>query len=148
MIVPFFSMEKVYPNARDLAMIVTANYNMLPQAMDQARPFCDSAAHWPQQTRELCAVHCRTNGGTIPPNHRMTFLVMIVLSSIGLLVGGIGVMNIMLVSVTGGRAKSASAKPSGLAVSISSSSFWSKLRVEQSRRTCWALLGVADRHGE
>jgi putative ABC transport system permease protein len=99
--IPFFAMQKLYPNSKDMAVIVTAVDNMLPGAMDQIRTLMRVRRHVPpgkpddfdmataaqmvEQFRQITAV---------------TFLVMIVLSSIGLLVGGIGVMNIMLVSVT------------------------------------------------
>jgi putative ABC transport system permease protein len=100
-ILPFFSMEKMYPNAKNVAMTVTAFDKMLPQAIDQIRTILridrrvapnkpedfslSTADQMVEQFRQITS---------------MTFLVMIVLSSIGLLVGGIGVMNIMLVSVT------------------------------------------------
>lgn len=99
--IPFLSMKKMYPNAQDVAMSVTAFDGMLPAAIDQIRTIMriqrhvrpskpdnfdiSTAAQMVEQFRQITA---------------MTFLVMIVLSSIGLLVGGIGVMNIMLVSVT------------------------------------------------
>jgi putative ABC transport system permease protein len=99
--IPYGMMQKMYPNARENALIVTAKAGMLPQALDEVRtvlrigrrvPFGkpdDFALSTAQQMvsdfRQITAV---------------TFLVMAVLSSIGLLVGGIGVMNIMLVSVT------------------------------------------------
>jgi putative ABC transport system permease protein len=98
---PFFSMQKMYPNAQEVAISATAVDGMLPAAIDQIRTILRIQRHVPpnktdnfdistaeqmvQQFRQITA---------------MTFLVMIVLSSIGLLVGGIGVMNIMLVSVT------------------------------------------------
>ncbi len=34
-IVPYFSMRKMYPNAKDMALIVEARDHMLPQAMDE-----------------------------------------------------------------------------------------------------------------
>jgi putative ABC transport system permease protein len=99
--IPFFAMMKQYPNSKDMALVVTAADNMLPRAMDEIRTVLRIRRHVPpgkpddfdmataaqmvEQFRQITA---------------MTFLVMIVLSSIGLLVGGIGVMNIMLVSVT------------------------------------------------
>jgi putative ABC transport system permease protein len=98
---PFLSMKKMYPNAQEVAISVTAIDGMLPTAIDQIRTILriqrhvapnkpdnfdiSTAEQMVQQFRQITA---------------MTFLVMIVLSSIGLLVGGIGVMNIMLVSVT------------------------------------------------
>ncbi len=100
-ILPFFAMEKMYPNAKDVSVTITAFDKMLPQALDQIRTILrierriavnkpedfaiSTADQMVEQFRQITA---------------MTFLVMIVLSSIGLLVGGIGVMNIMLVSVT------------------------------------------------
>jgi putative ABC transport system permease protein len=98
---PFLSMKKMYPNAQEVAISATAIDGMLPTAIDQIRTILriqrhvapnkpdnfdiSTAEQMVQQFRQITA---------------MTFLVMIVLSSIGLLVGGIGVMNIMLVSVT------------------------------------------------
>ena len=100
-IMPFFTMEKIYPNAKDLAITVTALDQSLPQALDQIRTILRIERRVPVNKPEDFAV---STADQMVEQFRqitaVTFLVMIVLSSIGLLVGGIGVMNIMLVSVT------------------------------------------------
>ena len=74
---------------------------MLPEAMDEIRTILRIQRHVPPNKPENFAI---STAEQMVDQFRqitaMTFLVMIVLSSIGLLVGGIGVMNIMLVSVT------------------------------------------------
>jgi putative ABC transport system permease protein len=99
--VPFFSMKKMYPNMQEVAISVTAIDGMLPAALDQIRTIVRIQRHVPPDKPENFEVQTATQ---MVEQFRqitaMTFLVMIVLSSIGLLVGGIGVMNIMLVSVT------------------------------------------------
>ncbi len=98
---PFFAMKKVYPNALEVAVSVTAKDGMLPVALDQIRSLLRVQRHIPPNKPENFAI---STAEQMVEQFRqitsMTFLVMIVLSSIGLLVGGIGVMNIMLVSVT------------------------------------------------
>ncbi len=98
---PFFAMKKMYPNALDMAVSVTAADGKLPQALDQIRTILRIQRHIPPSKPENFAI---STAEQMVEQFRqitsMTFLVMIVLSSIGLLVGGIGVMNIMLVSVT------------------------------------------------
>jgi putative ABC transport system permease protein len=100
-LLPYGTLQRMYPNSRENAIVVTAKDGRLPQAMDEVRtvlridrrvPFSkpdnfalSTAEQMVSDFREITAI---------------TFLVMVVLSSIGLLVGGIGVMNIMLVSVT------------------------------------------------
>ncbi len=100
-ILPFFSMEKIYPNARDVSITVTAFDKMLPAALDQIRTILRIERRVPVNKPEDFSV---STADQMVEQFRqitsVTFLVMIVLSSIGLLVGGIGVMNIMLVSVT------------------------------------------------
>ncbi len=100
-LVPFFTMRKVYPNAQDMAISVTAYNGMLPQAIDQVRTILRIQRHIAPNKPENFAI---STAEQLVEQFRnitaMTFMVMIVLSSIGLLVGGIGVMNIMLVSVT------------------------------------------------
>lgn len=99
--VPYFTMRRMYPNAKDLALVVVARDNMLPQALDQIRTILRIDRHVPANKPDDFAL---STAQQMVEQFRqitsMTFLVMIVLSSIGLLVGGIGVMNIMLVSVT------------------------------------------------
>lgn len=100
-LLPFFSMKKVYPNAQDVALIVTAQDGTLPRAMDEIRTILRIERHVrPNKPENFALSTAEQMVEQFRQITSMTFLVMIVLSSIGLLVGGIGVMNIMLVSVT------------------------------------------------
>jgi putative ABC transport system permease protein len=100
-IVPFFAIQKMYPNSKDMALMITAQDNMVPRAIDQVRTLMrirrHVAANKPDDFDMATAQQMIEQFRQITS---VTFMVMIVLSSIGLLVGGIGVMNIMLVSVT------------------------------------------------
>ncbi len=99
--IPYWTFRKIYPEAKENLILAMAYPNRMAVAMDQitavlrrmrkVKPTDDNnfgmatAASIIRQFDEIT--------GTVA-------LVMVVLSSIGLLVGGIGVMNIMLVSVT------------------------------------------------
>jgi putative ABC transport system permease protein len=81
--------------------VVTALEGKLPEAMDEVRTVLRIDRRVPYSKPDNFALS--TAEQMVADFHQitaMTFLVMVVLSSIGLLVGGIGVMNIMLVSVT------------------------------------------------
>jgi putative ABC transport system permease protein len=100
-IVPYFTMRKIYPTATEHQLIVEAKDGKLAQAIDEVRvvlrqrrrvPF-DEPDNFDISTADQLVDQFRSVTS-------MVALVMVVLSSIGLLVGGIGVMNIMLVSVT------------------------------------------------
>jgi len=100
-LLPYGSMQKMFPNARENAIVVTAQEGKLPLALDEVRAVLRIDRRVPYNKSDDFAL---STADQMISNFRqitaMTFLVMSVLSSIGLLVGGIGVMNIMLVSVT------------------------------------------------
>ncbi|MDE3164566.1 MAG: ABC transporter permease [Acidobacteriota bacterium] len=100
-LVPYGTMQKMFPNARENALVVTAREGMLPEAMDEVRTMLRIDRRVPYNKPDNFAL---STAEQMVSDFRqitaITFLVMAVLSSIGLLVGGIGVMNIMLVSVT------------------------------------------------
>ncbi len=99
--IPYFTYKKIYPEARDNFINVLARPGMLAQAQDEVSGLLRRRRHvkpWEPDnfgisTAESLVKQFREVLSTIA-------LAMIVISSIGLLVGGIGVMNIMLVSVT------------------------------------------------
>jgi len=100
-LIPYGMMQKMYPNAREVAIVATAFEGQLPQALDEVRTVLRIDRRVPYDKPDNFAL---STAEQMVSDFRqimsMTFLVMVVLSSIGLLVGGIGVMNIMLVSVT------------------------------------------------
>jgi putative ABC transport system permease protein len=100
-LLPYGTMHKMYPNARENAIVVTSMEGKLPQALDEVRTVLRIDRRVPYSKPDNFAL---STAEQMVSDFRqitaMTFLVMVVLSSIGLLVGGIGVMNIMLVSVT------------------------------------------------
>ena len=100
-LIPYGMMRKMFPNAHDFAIVVQAQDGHLPEAIDQVRTILRIDRRVPYSKPDTFAL---STADQMVSDFRqitaMTFLVMAVLSSIGLLVGGIGVMNIMLVSVT------------------------------------------------
>jgi putative ABC transport system permease protein len=100
-LMPYGAMQKMYPSARENAIVVTAYPGKLPEAMDEVRTVLRIDRRVPYNKPDNFAL---STAEQMVADFRqitaVTFLVMVVLSSVGLLVGGIGVMNIMLVSVT------------------------------------------------
>lgn len=100
-LVPYFTMHKNYPMARDLAIVVNAKEGQLPRALDDVRVILRVDRRVPYDKPDNFGM---STADQMVSDFRqitaMVAIVMVVLSSVGLLVGGIGVMNIMLVSVT------------------------------------------------
>lgn len=100
-LLPYFTMKKMFPSARENMLVVMAKEGRMPQAMDEVRMVLRQERRIPYNKTDNFWIS--TAEQMIEEFHKVTAMVaivMIVLSSIGLLVGGIGVMNIMLVSVT------------------------------------------------
>ena len=101
MMLPYFTMRKLFPTAKEHMIIVDAKPGRVPAAIDETRAILrmerrvglSKEDNFSISTAEQMVEQFR---GVVA----MIAVVMVVLSSIGLLVGGIGVMNIMLVSVT------------------------------------------------
>src|SRR5579862_4202219 len=100
-LLPYFTMHKLYPSANENMLIVIARAGLLTRAEDEVRTILRIQRKVPNDKPDNFSLS--TAQQMIEDFHRITgtvALVMVILSSIGLLVGGIGVMNIMLVSVT------------------------------------------------
>ena len=98
---PYFTMQKLFPNARENMLIVIAYPGIMAQAQDEVRTVLRIERRVPPNQPDSFSIS--TSEQMVEDFHKVTAmvaLVVVVLSSIGLLVGGIGVMNIMLVSVT------------------------------------------------
>ncbi len=99
--IPYWTMRKMFPSAKEHMLVIVAEEGKLAQAMDEVHGVLRQERRVPQNkpdtfwtsTAEQMVEDFRKNTSVVA-------IVMVVLSSIGLLVGGIGVMNIMLVSVT------------------------------------------------
>jgi putative ABC transport system permease protein len=100
-VMPYNTFRKIYPAAYEHGIRLRAYPGQLDRAVDQAREILrrrrnvayDQPDNFSIQTQlEEVEQFNQITGSTV--------LAMIVISSIGLLIGGVGVMNIMLVSVT------------------------------------------------
>jgi putative ABC transport system permease protein len=100
-LIPYFTMRKMYPNMKEHMLVVLAYPGLLDKAQDEIRAALRIERHVAFNAPDNFSIS--TAEQMIEQFHDVTAtvaLVMVILSSIGLLVGGIGVMNIMLVSVT------------------------------------------------
>ena len=100
-LIPYSTFRKTYPAADEVNMRAQAYPKMLDQAVDQIREVLERRRNVPFGGKDNFSI--ATAEQEVSEFHKimmMVYLSMIVLSSIGLLIGGVGVMNIMLVSVT------------------------------------------------
>jgi putative ABC transport system permease protein len=100
-LLPYFTMHKIFPNAQENMLIVIAYDGQVVKAQDETRALLRLSRRVPFAAPDNFSM--TTAEQMIEQFHSVTAtvaIVMVILSSIGLLVGGIGVMNIMLVSVT------------------------------------------------
>jgi len=100
-LIPFSTFRKTFPSATELNFRVQARPNMLNQMVDQITEVLRRRRNVPYDGKDNFSV--ATAEEQIKEFHNIVGKVAIatvVLSAIGLLIGGVGVMNIMLVSVT------------------------------------------------
>jgi putative ABC transport system permease protein len=100
-LIPLSTFKKTYPTANEVRMRVQAYPGRLNEAVDQMRELLERRRGVPYGGKDNFSIS--TAEQTVSEFHSimtMTYLSMVVLSAIGLLIGGVGVMNIMLVSVT------------------------------------------------
>lgn len=98
---PLGTALKLKPNADDLFILAVANEGMLEKAKDDVQDLLRARRQVPIGKPNNFAME--TAASIIDQFQSITAgvaIAMIVISSIGLMIGGIGVMNIMLVSVT------------------------------------------------
>ncbi|HXQ25463.1 MAG TPA: ABC transporter permease [Candidatus Acidoferrales bacterium] len=101
-VVPFSVMRKMHPEFKDFVLFVAADdANNMPLVVDEAREYMRRVRRLPSDKEDDFALLTTDTflelwkqiSGSI-------FIAMLAVGSVALLVGGIGVMNIMLVSVT------------------------------------------------
>jgi putative ABC transport system permease protein len=100
-LIPYSTFHKIYPGAYENSIRVQAHPNMLERAVDEVREVLRRRRNVPYNAKDNFAIE--TAEMEVREFHSIVGMVAIatvVLSSIGLLIGGVGVMNIMLVSVT------------------------------------------------
>jgi putative ABC transport system permease protein len=110
--IPFWTMEKLFPPPPDAPFYVPkrgrcylnatpVSPDRMPAAIDEIRELLRTRRHVPQNKGDDFAIMTEDSITDIYKQLTgATFVVMLLISSIALVVGGIGVMNIMLVSVT------------------------------------------------
>ncbi|HTS70070.1 MAG TPA: ABC transporter permease [Terriglobia bacterium] len=99
--IPYFTFKSLYPKAKENFVAAMAFQGRLDQARDEATAVLRRLRNDKPDAPDSFGI---ATAQTLISNFRdimsMVVIVMMVISSIGLMVGGIGVMNIMLVSVT------------------------------------------------
>src|SRR5580765_888250 len=100
-LIPFNTFKKIYPAADELNMRIQAYPGRLDQMVDEATEILRRRRNVPYNGKNNFSI--ATPAQEVDEFHNimvMVYLGTMVLSAIGLLIGGVGVMNIMLVSVT------------------------------------------------
>jgi putative ABC transport system permease protein len=99
--IPYFTFKKIYPDEKENFILAQAQEGKVSEAIDEAAGVLRRRRHVKPSEHDNFGIS--TAEAFIAQFRQImatTILVTVVISSIGLLVGGIGVMNIMLVSVT------------------------------------------------
>jgi len=100
-LIPYNTFVKIYPAADEVNMRFQAYPGLLDQSVDQAEEVLRRRRNVAQGGKDNFSI--RTAAQEVEEFHSimlMVYVATMVLSAIGLLIGGVGVMNIMLVSVT------------------------------------------------
>jgi putative ABC transport system permease protein len=100
-LIPFSTFRKTYPSSDEVNMRIQAKPGMVDQMVDQAREVLERRRNVPYGGKDNFSI--ATAEQQVQEFHsimQMTYIVTTVIASVGLLIGGVGVMNIMLVSVT------------------------------------------------
>jgi putative ABC transport system permease protein len=100
-VIPYYTFTKIFPASFEVFLGILAYPGKLDVAVDQTREVLRRRRNVPYDRPDDFSI--QTNAEAVQQFNDIiggVALVVVVLSSIGLLIGGIGVMNIMLVSVT------------------------------------------------